>query len=262
MYMKKRIAVVVPAYNEQSHIASVLRGIPEFIDGIYAVNDASADKTLEIMLAEAQRDSRVTVINRESRGGVGAAILTGHARALREGIDVMVVVAGDGQMDPAFLPSMIAPVVEGRADYVKGNRLSNGEARKEMPPLRLVGNFLLTSLTKVASGYWRISDPQNGYTAISADILRRLDIDGIELGFAFENDMLVKLRVAGARVMDVAHPAIYRGQRSKIRWSSFVLRTSWVLLKDYLWRIWAMYFAGARSTVERRDAQSGYYRED
>jgi hypothetical protein len=111
-----------------------------------------------------------------------------------------------------------------------------------MPPGRALGNFLLTYLTRIASGYWNISDPQDGYTAISVETLKKIDLDRIETGFAFENDMLVKLNVVGARVTDVQHPAVYRGQHSKIRYSKFILRTSWILLKDSIWRIRVKYF--------------------
>jgi len=255
MYSNKKIGVVVPAYNEEEHVGAVIRTMPHFVDRIYVVNDASIDRTSEIISNEAEQDLRVAVINRESRGGVGAAIMTGHHRALNEGMDVIAVMAGDGQMDPAVLNRFIVPIVENKADYVKGNRLSNREDRKEMPPWRLLGNFLLTSFTKFASGYWHVSDPQNGYTAISAQTLKKIDMDKIELGFAFENDILVKLNVVGARVMDIPHPAIYRGQKSKIRYGSFVLKTSQILLKDSIWRVWMKYFKGRPTPEQKPETQ-------
>lgn len=238
MYKNKKIGVIVPAYNEEKFIESVIDTMPVFVDRIYVVNDASTDKTLEIANKKMKQDSRIIVIDRKIRGGVGAAIMSGHLRALVEGIDIMVVMAGDGQMDPAVLSKIIEPVVEGTADYAKGDRLSSPDHRRGMPYFRLLGNFILTFLTRLASGYWHVSDPQNGYTALSANMLLKLDIDKIDPGFAFENDMLVKLNVAGARVVDVPHPSVYRGQTSKIRYSKFVLRTSWVLCKGMVWRIW------------------------
>lgn len=237
MYNNKRIGVVVPAHNEENFIAAVIHTVPDFVDKIYVVNDASTDKTQEIITAEAKKNSKVTAIYRQNKGGVGAAVLSGHIRAIDDGIDIMAVMAGDGQMDPHILSEIIGPVAEGRADYVKGNRLSSPEHRKEMPSWRLFGNLILTNLTRMASGYWDISDPQDGFTAISADILKKIDINNIEHGFAFENDMLVKLNVVGARVIDVQHPAIYRGQDSKIHYSNFIFRTSWILLKDLVWRM-------------------------
>ncbi|HGE70738.1 TPA: glycosyltransferase family 2 protein [Candidatus Poribacteria bacterium] len=238
MYKNKKIGVVIPAYNEEKFIGCVIKTIPQFVDRIYVVNDASTDSTLGIALEMSKRDGRVAVINRQIRGGVGAAIASGHIRALKEEMDIVAVMAGDGQMDPAILSKIIDPVAEGRAEYAKGDRISNPENRKGMPKWRLFGNLILTLLTRFVSGYWDVSDPQNGYTALSTSALRKLDLGNIEKGFAFENDMLVKLNVVGARVVDVPHPAIYRGQNSKIRYYHFILSTSWVLLKDLIWRIW------------------------
>jgi glycosyltransferase involved in cell wall biosynthesis len=246
MYKNKRIGVVVPAYNEEKSIAKVINTVPGFVDRIYVVNDASTDRTFEISLQIAADNGRVAVINRESNGGVGAAILAGHVRALQDDMEILAVMAGDGQMDPAILCDFIAPIAEGKADYTKGNRLSSQEDRREMPTWRALGNFLLTCLTRIASGYWNISDPQDGYTAVSAETLKKLDLAKIEPGFAFENDVLVKLNVVDARVLDVSHPAIYRGQNSKIRYPRFVIRTSWILLKGCVWRIWAKYLNRSR----------------
>ncbi|MBT9146911.1 MAG: Undecaprenyl-phosphate mannosyltransferase [Syntrophomonadaceae bacterium] len=241
MYKGQKIAVVVPAYNEERFIAQVLNTIPSFVDCIYAVNDGSIDHTLEIMQNIANQNGKVTVVNRETRGGVGAAIITGHKMALEDTIDVVAVMAGDGQMDPTVLDKILDPVIEGKADYSKGNRLSTPQHQRGMSTWRRFGNFLLNYLTKLSSGYWHISDPQNGYTAISREALERIDLDRLETGFAFENNMLVKLNIIGARVVDVPHPARYGKERSKIRYHHFILTTSWVLLKGYLWRLWAKY---------------------
>lgn len=238
MYSNKKIGVVVPAHNEERFIAGVIDSMPEFVDRIYVVDDGSTDRTPGIVCERARRDSRVAMVNRQARGGVGAAVLSGHATGLREGMEVLAVMAGDGQMDPAFLKTIISPVAEGKAEYAKGNRLARREDRKEMPAGRLWGNVMLTTLTRVASGYWNISDPQNGYTAISAATLKKLDMRKIERGYAFENDMLVRLKAVDARVVEVRHPAVYRGQNSKIRYFRFIFRTSWILLKGYAWRIW------------------------
>lgn len=241
MYRGKKIGVVVPAYNEEKFIAQVLNTIPPFVDRIYAVNDASTDHTLEAIHSIAKQNGKITVVNRGRRGGVGAAIVSGHKMAYKDEMDVVAVMAGDGQMDPAILPKILDPVVEGKAAYAKGNRLSIPQYKKKMSAWRAFGNFLLTCLTRVASGYWHISDPQNGYTAISRGALQGLDLDKIEKGFAFENDMLVRLNVAGARVIDIPHPAKYGHERSKIKYPRFIIKTSWLLLKDFLWRLWVEY---------------------
>ena len=235
---------MIPAYNEERFIDYVLTSVPSFVDRVYAVNDASTDRSLELMRNIAQHNGRVTIVNRHRRGGVGAAIICGHEKALEDSIDIIGVMAGDGQMDPSTLPRLLDPVVEGRADYAKGDRLSLRDYMKGMSAWRSFGNFLLTHLTRIASGYWHVSDPQNGYTAISIKMLHKLDRDRIEKGFAFENDMLIKLNIAGAKVVDVLHPAVYLGQGSKIKYSHFILKTSWILLKGFIWRIWVKYIRG------------------
>lgn len=241
MYKGKKVAVVVPAYNEERFIAGVLTTIPPFVDKIYAVNDGSVDRTLEIAQSIAKQNSHIMVINRKERGGIGAAVTTGHKKALADGMDVIAVMAGDGQMNPEILDRILDPVVEGKADYSKGDRLSVSQHKKGMSAWRTFGNFLLTYLTRISSGYWHISDPQNGYTAISRGVLERVDLNKVETGFAFENDLLMKLHVCGARVGDVPHPARYRGECSKIKYLHFMVTTSWLLLQDFLWRLWVEY---------------------
>lgn len=241
MYKGKKIGVVVPAYNEEKFIAGVINTIPCYVDKVYAVNDCSTDKTKEIMSNLAGHSSRLLVVNRQVKGGVGAAIISGHKCALRDNLDIVAVMAGDGQMDPAILSKFLDPVIQGTADYAKGNRLSHTEHVKGMPTFRKFGNFILTYLTRIASGYWNISDPQNGYTAISSNTLRLLDLDEVEKGFAFENDLLVRLNVVSARVVDVPHQSIYTGQQSKINYLKFIITTSRLLSRDTLWRIWAKY---------------------
>jgi len=251
MYKGKKIAVVVPAYNEERFIAQTIKSVPSFVDRIYAVNDASTDDTYKIACSIASQNGRVSVINRESRGGVGAAIVSGHKEALADEMDVVAVMAGDGEMDPAMLDKVLDPVVEGRADYVKGNRFSVPEHKREMSTWRVFGSFLLTYLTKVASGYWHISDPQHGYTAMSRETFQKIALDKIYKGFAFENDMLVKLNVIGARVVEISMPmpASARDSKkySKIRYPHFIVTTSWLLLKDFFWRLWVKYVKRALS---------------
>lgn len=237
MYKGKKIGVIVPAYNERQSIAMVINTVPNFVDRIYVVNDGSTDDTGKIAGDIAGQNDRVVLINRERRGGVGMAVISGHKRACSDEMDILSVMAGDGQMDPELLEQILCPVADGKADYSKGNRLSTTENRRKMPFGRILGNLLLTYMTRIASGYWRISDPQNGYTAIARDVLGRIHLDNVEKGFAFENDLLVKLKVAGARVVDIPHPARYGLRRSKIKYAHFAVRTSWILLKGFLWRV-------------------------
>jgi glycosyltransferase involved in cell wall biosynthesis len=239
VYKGKKIAVVVPAHNEEPFIAEVIETMPSFVDRIYVTNDASTDGTGNILRNIVS--DRLVVTNNQRRMGAGAAMLSGYKRACSDEIDAIAIMAGDGQMDPTILERILEPVVEGKADYSKGDRLSLPQHRDGMPAWRAFGNFLLTYLTRIASGYWHISDPQNGYTSILKSVLERVDLDKVETGFAFENDLLVKLHVCGARVVNVSHPARYRGERSKIKYLHFMATTSWLLLKDFLWRLWVEY---------------------
>jgi glycosyltransferase involved in cell wall biosynthesis len=232
----KRVAVVVPAYNEEHLVAETLAGIPDFVDRIYVVDDASPDATAQ--RAREVADARTEVIVHERNGGVGAAIVTGYERARDEEIDVTCVMAADNQMDPAELIALVQPVARGEVDYAKANRLFTGEAWQVIPRNRYLGNAMLSLLTKIASGYWHVADSQAGYTAVGLDALRRLDLDRIYRRYGFPNDILVHLNVSNARVRDVPSRPIYGvGERSGIRLRKVVPRISWLLLKGFFWRL-------------------------
>ena len=232
----KRVAVVVPAYDEERLVGETLRGIPDFVDRIYVVDDASRDATAA--RADEVGDRRVEVVRHERNAGVGAAIVTGYRRALEEGIDVTCVMAADNQMDPVELPDLAGPVARGEVEYAKANRLFSGEAWKVIPRTRYLGNAVLSLLTKIASGYWHVADSQAGYTAISRNALGRLDLDRVYQGYGFPNDMLVHLNVQNARVRDVPSRPIYDvGEQSGIRLRRVVPRISWLLFKGFWWRM-------------------------
>jgi glycosyltransferase involved in cell wall biosynthesis len=232
----KRVAVVVPAHDEERLVAETLGGIPDFVDRIYVVDDASSDGTEA--RAQELADPRLEVIRHESNRGVGAAIVTGYRRALEEGIDVTCVMAADNQMDPSELASLVGPVALGEVEYAKANRLFSGEAWKVIPRTRYLGNAVLSLLTKIASGYWHVADSQAGYTAISLDALRRLDLEQLYPRYGFPNDMLVHLNVQNARVRDVPSRPIYNvGEESEIKLRRVVPRISWLLLKAFWWRL-------------------------
>jgi glycosyltransferase involved in cell wall biosynthesis len=232
----KRVAVVVPAYDEERLIVETIRGMPDFVDRIYVVDDASRDTTAE--RAGAVGDTRVEVIAHDRNSGVGAAIVTGYRRALAEGTDLICVMAADNQMDATELAGLIAPVVRGEVDYAKANRLVSGEAWKVIPRTRYLGNAVLSLLTKIASGYWHVADSQAGYTAISREALSRIDLEQLYPRYGFPNDMLVHLNVQNARVRDVPSRPIYDvGEQSGIKLRSVVPRISWLLLKGFWWRM-------------------------
>jgi glycosyltransferase involved in cell wall biosynthesis len=232
----KRVAVVVPAHDEEGLIAATLQGIPGFVDRIYVIDDASGDATAE--RARAVDDPRVEVITHDRNRGVGAAIVTGYKRALAERMDATAVMAGDNQMDPDELELLTTPVVRDELDYAKANRLFTGSAWKLIPRNRYIGNAILSLFTKVASGYWHVADSQAGYTVISLRVLQLLDLDRIYTSYGFPNDMLVHLNVWSARVRDFPSRPIYGvGERSGIRIRRVVPRISWLLWKGFFWRM-------------------------
>jgi glycosyltransferase involved in cell wall biosynthesis len=236
MLAGRSVAVVVPAFDEERLIGTTLGGIPEFVDQVFVVDDASNDATAE--RARSSGDARVEVISHERNQGVGAAILTGYRRALAAGIEVTCVMAGDNQMDPADLEAIAGPVARGEADYAKTNRLFTGRAWELIPHTRYLGNAVLSLLTKIASGYWHVADSQSGYTAIARETLELLDLDRIYDRYGFPNDMLVHLNVINARVRDVPSRPVYGvGESSGIRLRRVVPSISWLLTKAFFWRM-------------------------
>jgi glycosyltransferase involved in cell wall biosynthesis len=232
----KRVAVVVPAHDEEQLIGATLAGIPPFVDRIYVVDDASRDATAD--RARAAGDARVELVAHERNRGVGAAIVTGYKRALADGIDVVCVMAADNQMDPADLETLVTPVARGELDYAKANRLTTGQAWELIPRTRYLGNAVLSLLTKIASGYWHVADSQSGYTAIGRAMLAQLDLDRVYTRYGFPNDLLVHLNVWNARVRDFPSRPIYNvGERSGIRYRKVVPRISWLLVKGFFWRL-------------------------
>jgi len=234
----KRVAVVVPAHDEAELLRETLAGIPDFVDRVYVVDDASADGTVERARLAASADGRIEVLEHESNRGVGAAIVTGYERAVEEGMDVTSVMAGDNQMDPANLRMLCEPVARGEVDYAKTNRLFTGQAWELMPKHRYLGNAVLSLLTKIASGYWHVADSQSGYTAIGLPLLERLDLRRLYPRYGFPNDMLVHLNVINARVRDVPSRPVYGvGESSGIKLRKVVPSISWLLLKAFFWRM-------------------------
>jgi glycosyltransferase involved in cell wall biosynthesis len=234
----KSIGVVVPAHDEERLIEETLAGIPAFVDRIYVVDDASQDATVERAREVAEKDARITVIEHERNGGVGAAIVTGYKRAVEEHVGVTCVMAADNQMDPADLETIAGPVVRGEVEYSKANRLFTGQAWELIPHYRYLGNAVLSLLTKIASGYWHVADSQSGYTAVAHHTLEELDLDRLYPRYGFPNDMLVHLNIVNARVRDVPSRPVYDvGERSGIRLRKVVPRISWLLMKAFFWRM-------------------------
>jgi glycosyltransferase involved in cell wall biosynthesis len=240
MYSQHRIGIVIPAYNEENLIGETLRSIPLYVDRIYVVDDGSTDTTAA-KIKEFETDLRYVYIGHGKNHGVGAAITTGYRRALKDGLDIVAVMAGDNQMDPKYLPYLLDPIAWKIADYTKGNRLLNHVVKNGMPPFRSFGNSLLTYVTKMSSGYYEMIDPQNGYTAISRRALQRIDLDSVYEGYGYCNDLLAKLNVAGCKVLDVVIPARYGAEKSKIRYGIYIFKVSWLLFKTFIWRLYMKY---------------------
>jgi len=242
MYLNKTIAVVVPAYNEKRLIGETLSSIPSLVDQIIVVNDASTDNTAQTVREKAKDDRRICLLEHEANQGVGGAIATGYKKALELEMDVTVVMAGDGQMDPKDFMNIIGPIVDGSTEYSKGNRLFYGDAWRMIPRYRYLGNSFLSLLTKIASGYWHIADSQSGYTAISLIALKRLNLDHIYRGYGMPNDLLIKLNQYDFRVRDVhIRPVYNKGEKSGIRLIRFIPRISWLLFKGFWHRLFFKY---------------------
>lgn len=231
MFLGLYVAVVVPAFDEEDRIGEVISSLPPLVDRIVVVDDASHDRTAEV--ARSIGDSRVEVIVHPHNRGVGASISTGYRAARIERseshdlsaakrADVVVVMAGDGQMDPADLPAVIAPIAEGRADYVKGNRLRHARAA-DMPWLRRTGSGVLGVLTARAIGVRGLGDSQCGFTAISGELVDRLPIERLFPRYGYPNDLLSMVCLAGGRVSEVPIRPVYSGQRSGLKPRHFVV---------------------------------------
>jgi glycosyltransferase involved in cell wall biosynthesis len=237
MYRDRSIAVVVPAFNEERLIGTVLQSMPAFVDRVVVVDDGSTDGTGKAVMAWQARDPRIAYLRQENRG-VGGAIAEGYKWVRDRDLDVAVVMAGDAQMDPEDLPRLLDPVVEGKTDYAKGNRLFTGKAWKVIPKARYFGNAALSFLTKIASGYWHIADSQSGYTAVRLEVLKTLDLDTIYGRYGMPNDLLVKLNVYNFRVRDVPVNPVYGvGERSGLKIRRVVFTLSFLLLRLFLWRL-------------------------
>jgi glycosyltransferase involved in cell wall biosynthesis len=239
MYADKRIAVVVPAYNEERLIGQTLTTMPDYVDHIIVVDDCSQDGTVACVCQHIEREpERILLLQHESNQGVGGSIATGYKWCRDQKVDVAVVMAGDAQMDPADLLAILAPVVQDKADYSKGNRLFTGDAWNIIPRVRYLGNSVLSLLTKIASGYWHIADSQSGYTAISLRALQRIDWDKMYKRYGQPNDLLVRLNILNFRVCDVPVRPVYNvGEKSGINPIRMIPRLSLLLFKLFLFRM-------------------------
>lgn len=239
LFKRYKIGVVVPAYNEEALLGETIMGIPEYVSRIYIVDDYSSDRTPEVI--KSLKDSRVVSLRHEVNMGAGKSVVDGYKMALKDKMDIAVVMDGDNQMDPSQMPRLLMPIIEDKADYTKGNRLITQKARKGMSTWRFIGNSLLSLLTKIGSGYWDLMDPQNGYAAASRRALETIDLDSVYTYYGYLNDILIKLNAYGMRVTDVVIPARYGNEKSSIKYRKYILKVSPMLFRGFLWRLKTKY---------------------
>lgn len=239
MYKNKIIAVVIPAYNEEILIGRVITTMPDYVDKMVIVDDASSDKTHQIAQEYQKKNpDKVVVIRHEKNTGVGNSIADGYEWSRDHDIDLTAVMAGDAQMDPQDLESLIIPVADDQTDYSKGNRLFTGDAWKVIPRIRYLGNSILSLLTKIASGYWHIADSQCGYTVINKKALHTIDWKKMYKRYGQPNDLLVRLNIYSFRVIDVPVKPVYNiGEKSGIRPLLIIPKLSWLLTKLFFYRL-------------------------
>lgn len=244
MYKRLRISLVIPAHNEQKLIGPTLERAPRIIDKIFVIDDGSTDRTPSIVASHARKDKRVTLIQHEQNRGVGQAIITGYERSLKEKYDIVVVVGGDNQMPLEEVKAFLDPLAKDEADYVKGNRfITDSEAFKDMPRARLFANALISLLTKIASGYYKVFDVVDGYTAINTKALTAINWKKAWKGYGYPMDFLIRLNTYDFRVKDVPRTAIYaKGERqSQIKPLSYLIKVSPMLFRGFVWRLWEKY---------------------
>ena len=238
---KFKICVVIPAFKVKDHILEVITSIGKEVQKIIVVDDACPEKSGAFIKA-VTKDSRVEVIFHDHNLGVGGAVKTGYKRALELKADIIVKVDGDGQMDTSRIIELTTPIKNGQADYAKGNRFFEIETIQSMPKIRIIGNLGLSFLTKISTGYWRIFDPNNGFTAITGSMLNRIPIDKIDDGYFFESDMLFRLNLLNAAVKDVPMPAIYANEKSNLKIKRVLLEFPLKHFRNFVKRICYSYY--------------------
>jgi glycosyltransferase involved in cell wall biosynthesis len=230
------IAVAIPCYKVTGHVLGEIAAIGPEVEAIYAVDDACPDGSGRF-IEEHCRDPRVRVLYHPENQGVGGAVVTAYKAAMADGMEIMVKIDGDGQMKPSLLPLFVRPLLLGKADYTKGNRFHRPESVQGMPRMRLLGNAMLSFITKFSCGYWNVMDPTNGYTAVRTCVLAELPLDKLERRYFFETDMLFRLNTVRAVVKDIPMDALYAGETSHLKISSVLPE----FLRKHCSRLWRRY---------------------
>ena len=242
MYRDNKICVIVTAFNEEILIARTINTIPEYVDRIVVVDDCSTDNTQNIVEQIKKRNSRVHYIRHDKNNGVGAAITTGFLWSKENNTDITVIMNGDSQMDPVDLPDLLNPIVDNKTDFSKGNRFASGKAWNKIPHIRYLGNSALSLMTKIASGYWHVTDSQSGYIAINKRALESLPLEYLYKGFGVPNEILVRLNIANMRVTDVPINSVYGiGEKSSIKIHKVTLSIFILIIRLFFRRMFQKY---------------------
>lgn len=242
MHRNQRVALVIPAYREEKLIRPTLENVPELFDRVYVVDDKSPDNQNVVIEECASRDARIVLLKHEVNQGPGGAIISGYLRSAADGNDITVVVGGDHQMRLDEVKHFLDPLIDGKADYAKGNRFLLSKIEDtlgKMPPLRLIGNSLITALTKMASGYYKTMDVVDGYTAITRRAIELIDWDKAWKRYGYPMDFLIRLNAYGFKIIDVPRTAVYlAGERqSQIKGASYAFKVAPMLMKGFFWRL-------------------------
>jgi glycosyltransferase involved in cell wall biosynthesis len=240
-YSNNKISVVIPCYREKAHVLDVISRIPDYVDNIICVDDCCPDKTGEFIKQNCD-DNRIVIITHDKNQGVGGAMISGYKAALDSSADIIVKIDGDGQMDPELLPQFINPIINNNSDYTKGNRFFDIENISAMPIMRLLGNAVLSFMSKLSTGYWKTFDPNNGYTAINAKALKHIPLQKINPGYFFESDMLFRLNTLHAVVVDIPMVAKYGEETSHVNIFNSIFIFSFFHTRNFFKRIIYNYF--------------------
>jgi Glycosyltransferases involved in cell wall biogenesis len=236
-----KIAVVIPCYMVKQHILDVINGIGSDVDSIYVIDDCCPEHSGDFVFSNCH-DQRVQILKHTANQGVGGAVMTGYQAAIRDGMDILVKIDGDGQMDPSLIADFTAPIISGKADYTKGNRFFNLDDIHSMPKIRIFGNAVLSFMTKLSSGYWDIFDPTNGYTAIHSGVAQHLPFHNISKRYFFETDMLFRLNILRAVVFDIPMNALYADEKSNLKVSKIIFEFLLKHARNFLKRVFYNYY--------------------
>lgn len=240
--IQRKVAVVIPCYKVEEKIGSVLSSIPTFIDYIITVNDSSPDHTGQLLNEAAFSDARIQVIHHHRNLGVGGAVCSGFRKALELSADIIIKLDGDGQMDVSYLEKMVQLLSSSDCGFVKGNRFHNRMQIRNMPTIRRIGNMGMGFLIKMASGYWNISDPTNGYFGIRREVLLQLPLERLSPRFFFESSLIIELYYTGTEIRDISMPAIYGDEKSNLSVCKTLFSFPGKISKALLRRIYLRYF--------------------